>query len=241
MFLWLWQREAIPWMGRTAITPILGPELPQRPGETSNAASSRLSRTRVGPSPPSSRVFHTTTEFSLFLLGLGPPPWPHSPKSARVALSTGSPLLGSFTSMMSWRGGMPLRTSVVVTGRRFLARVDQSPSSAHPTVLLCILAVQRPHHVLVLGGSSRHLGLFSHRRTGLPLVHLIKMPRLHSGVVPSSPVGDQGILTITLSPADQSRRVGWDEGSSPLSIASSRSPCGSAATSLPIGLALLAP
>ena len=66
--------------------------------------------------------------------------------------------------------------------------------------------------------------------------------RWHSGVVPSSLVGGQGILTITLALADQSRRAGWDEGSSPLSMASSRSYCGSAATSLTsTGLALLAP
>ena len=112
-----------------------------------------------------------------------------------------------------------------------------APSSACPTVLLCILDVQRPRGVFVSGGSSRQLGLSSRVVSQLPYRTPSRPPtrkakawadrRRHSGVVPSSPVGRHVILTITLSPADQSRRAGWDDGS--------------ATTSRSIGLVLPAP
>ena len=237
-----WQREAIPRMGPTATTPILGPGLPQCPGEHFScgrlqtfhddgrvgppasrvgtaanpdailyiAAKSWLSGAGGGPlSMIHDEVFDTATEFSLLLLGLAPATRPYSQASVRVASSTGSPLPASSTAMMLRCLGMPIRTLFVVMGKSVAARADQSPSSACPTVLLCILAVQRPRRIRVSGGSSRNSGLSSisasRSQYRTPSRHPNKKARAwadhrhHSGIVPSSLARGQGILTVTLS------------------------------------------
>ena len=105
---------------------------------------------------------------------------PYSPASARVASSTGSPLPASSTAMMSRRGGMPLRTSFVVTGKSVLARADQSPSSV---VQLCCYASWPSSVPVAYSYREDPAGIRasppmrrSNRCIGLLLIRLIKRP-----------------------------------------------------------------